>query len=207
MRLYLSSERMGARFEELVAFLGPGAKAAVVANATDFLPELARRIYTRTVFDPAAHFRKHGVEAFDLDLRAYFGRPRLLEDALAQVRLVFATGGNAFLLRRAMRQSGLDGILQRRVPQGEMVYGGWSAGSAVASPTLHGIELMDDPKVLAEGYDAEPVWEGLALIDFTFVPHFRSLHAESAAAERVAAWLTKDGRPFKAVRDGEVVVI
>ena len=131
MRLYLSSYRLGDRFDELVAAAGAGARAAVIANAVDLIPIEDRLAYARTGFDPVGRFRTHGLDADELDLRAFFGKPAALAAALADVRLVWANGGNAFLLRRAMRQSGLDEILKRRVPAGELIYGGWSAGAVV----------------------------------------------------------------------------
>lgn len=207
MRLYLSSYRMGRRFGALVEALGRGAKVAVVSNATDFIPDEARAAYARTVFDPIAHFNDHGLDASPLDLRTFFNDAAGLETALAGVRLVWANGGNAFLLRRAMRQSGLEAILGREVPVGGLVYGGWSAGAVVAGPTLRGLELMDDPAVVAEGYDPEPIWEGLGLVDFSLVPHFGSDHPEAEAAARAAEWLAGQGMPHRTLRDGEVVVV
>jgi len=207
LRLYLSSYRMGDRFGTLVDALGRGTKVAVVSNATDFIPDEARAAYARSVFDPIARFNDHGLDAFPLDLRTFFGDAAGLETALAGVRLVWANGGNAFLLRRAMRQSGLEAILGREVPAGGLVYGGWSAGAVVAGPTLRGLELMDDPAVVAEGYDLEPIWEGLGLVDFSLVPHFGSDHPDAEAAARAAEWLAGRGMPHRTLRDGEVVVV
>lgn len=207
MRLYLSSFRMGDRFSELVQALPAGAPVAVISNAVDFIPMEDRQAYARNVFDPLDHFRSHGLVARDLDLRAYFDQPDSLPWDLRDVRLVWANGGNAFLLRRAMKQSGLDEILHKRVNAGEIIYGGWSAGAVVAGKTLCGLHLMDDPEVILEGYAPEPVWDGLGLIDLTIVPHFESDHPETAAASEAVAWLAKEGKPFRALRDGEVIVI
>jgi len=207
MKLYLSSFRMGERFDDLVSVLGPGAKVAVVSNALDYIPADARRAYARTGFDAQRAFIEHGLDAFDLDLRSYFDAPQTLEDALDDVRLVWAVGGNAFLLRRAMRQSGFDRWLPSRVQEGKLIYGGWSAGAVVAGPDLDGIELMDDPTVTAEGYEIGVVREGLGLVDFTIVPHYRSDHSEAEAAERAATFRHDHGLPFRTLRDGEVIVV
>src|SRR4051795_7506327 len=110
MRLYLASYRTGDSLPELLRMAGPGARTAVISNAVDYLPRLAREVYAATVHDPVAEFRDHGLDAFDLDLREYFGRAEALAAELAQTRLVWVVGGNAFLLRRAMRQSGFDAI-------------------------------------------------------------------------------------------------
>jgi dipeptidase E len=207
VRLYLSSYRMGDDFRRLVDALPAGAPVAVISNAVDFIPRADRLAYARDVFDPVEQFRSFGLEARDLDLRWYFGRAGELGAALADVRLVWANGGNAFLLRRAMLQSGLDRVLQRRVPRGDLIYGGWSAGAVVAGPTLRGIELMDDPDVVVDGYGPEPIWDGLGLVDFSIVPHFQSPHAEAEAAARAAAWLAANGLPFRTLRDGDAIIL
>jgi dipeptidase E len=206
MRLYLASSRTGDAFPELLRMAGPGARVGVISNAVDFLPAADREAYARKVFDPIADFRDRGLDAYDLDLRAHFGRPQGLLAELERTRLVWAVGGNAFLLRRAMRQSGFDAIAPGLVWAERLVYGGWSAGACVAAPTLHGLQHMDDPSVLADGYDPEPVWEGLGLIDAAVVPHFRSDHLEAEAAGRAAAWMAEHGVPHRTLRDGDVLI-
>jgi dipeptidase E len=185
---------------------GPGARVGVIANAVDHLPMAPRQAYARDVYDPTAMFRADGMDAYDLDLRAYFGRPEALLAELADTRLVWAVGGNAFLLRRAMRQSGFDAIAPGLVWADRLIYAGWSAGACVAAPSLRGLEHMDDPAALADGYDTEPVWEGLGMIDAAIVPHFRSDHPEAVAAERTASWMAAQRIPHRTLRDGDVLI-
>jgi dipeptidase E len=206
MRLYLASYRTGDSYAELIRMAGPGARVGVISNAVDFVPQADREAYARKVFDPIADFRERGLDAYDLDLRAYFRRPEALLAELERTRLVWAVGGNAFLLRRAMRQSGFDAIAPGLVWADRLVYGGWSAGACVAAPSLRGLEHMDDPTVLADGYDPEPVWEGLGLIDAAIVPHWRSDHDEAEAAEQTAAWMVANGVPHRTLRDGDVLI-
>lgn len=206
MRLYLASFRTGDSYPELIRMAGAGARVGVISNAVDFIPAGDREAYARKVFDPIADFRDHGLDAYDLDLRAFFRRPAALLAELERTQMVWAVGGNAFLLRRAMRQSGFDAIAPGLIWADRLVYGGWSAGACVAAPSLRGLELMDDPAVLAEGYDPEPVWEGLGLIDAAVVPHWRSDHPEAEAAEEVAAWMTANRAPHRTLRDGDVLI-
>ena len=206
MRLYLASWRTGDSFAELVRMAGPGGRGGVIANAVDFIPPAEREAYRRRVHDPVAEFEAHGLAAYDLDLRTYFRRPEALLAELERTTLTWATGGNAFLLRRAMRQSGFDALAPGLVWAGRLAYGGWSAGACVAGPTLRGLDLMDDPAVLAEGYAPEPVWEGLGLIDGAVVPHWRSDHPEAEAAEAAAVWMAANRIPHRTLRDGDVLV-
>ena len=207
MRLYLASHRTGDSYPELLRMAGgPGARVGVISNAVDFIPVADREAYARKVFDPVADFRGHDLDAYDLDLRGYFRRPEALLAELERTQLVWAVGGNAFLLRRAMRQSGFDAIAPGLVWAERLAYGGWSAGACVAAPSLRGLEHMDDPETLAEGYDREPVWEARVLIDAAIVPHYRSEQPEAEAAERAAAWMVANGVPHRTLRDGDVLI-
>ena len=206
MRLYLSSYRFGSAVERLTALIPPGARVAVVSNSLDLVPEEARRSYARNVHDPLADLADMGFAPFDLDLRRWFGEAAGLERDLADVGLVWTVGGNAFLLRRAMAQSGLDAILQRRLAEDSLVYGGWSAGACVAGPSLRRIDFMDAPDEVADGYDPAPIYEGLGLVDFVIVPHFASDHPEADAATVAAGWLADQGLAHRTLRDGEAIV-
>ncbi len=147
-----------------------------------------------------------GIAGERLDLRDYFGDPTGLRARLHGLDLVWVTGGNAFVLRRAMRQSGFDDIIVELVEADRLVYGGFSAGAVVAAPSLEGIQLMDDPSEVPAGYQREIVWDGLGLIDHAIVPHYRSPHPESAAADRAVRHLCGKGLRYRALRDGEVIV-
>ena len=206
MRLYLSSYRIGDRAGSLLALLGSGKRTAIISNALDNISHTAREIYRDEVYDSHLEMRSLGLDTEELDLRRYFGRPDALRAKLAEFDLVWVTGGNAFILRRAMKQSGFDDVIVDMLDNDEIVYGGFSAGAVVAAPTLRGIELMDDPTEVPTGYDAEVSWDGLGLIDYSIVPHFRSPHTESTAAERAVRHLCSRGMRYRALRDGEVIV-
>ena len=206
MRLYLSSYRIGDRAGALLALLGNGKRAAIVSNAKDAVSPAVREIYRDEVYDPHVELASLGIEAAELDLRDYFGAPERLADALARFDLVWVEGGNAFTLRRAMKQSGFDRIMLAMLDRDDIVYGGFSAGAVVAAPALHGFELMDDPDERPTGYAPGVVWEGLGLIDYAIVPHYRSKHPETAAAEAASRHLAARRVPFRTLRDGEVIV-
>lgn len=206
MRLYLSSYRFGSAVDRLAALVPAGARVAVVSNALDLIADESRRSYARNVHDPLADLAEMGLSPFDLDLRRWFGDAAGLERELADVQMVWAVGGNTFLLRRAMAQSGLDAVLHRRLADDSIAYGGWSAGACVAGSGLHGIDLMDAPDEVAAGYDPAPIYDGLALVDFVIVPHFASDHPEADAATVAAAWLAERDIPHRTLRDGEAIV-
>jgi len=205
MRLFLSSYRFGSHAESLVSLLG-GRRAAIIENALDGIHADMRARYRREVYDPVADFGSLGIAARLLDLRAYFGQPDALRTSLGEVDLVWVMGGNSFVLRRAMKQSGFDIVIRDMLDADTIAYGGFSAGAVVAGPSLRGLELMDDPFELPDGYDEPPIWSGLGLTPFAIVPHYQSRHPEAAAAEKVVSYMRARRTRFRAISDGEVIV-
>lgn len=205
--MYLSSYRLGAHVERLFDLMRGRRRVGIVANALDFIPDDARQRYEETIYSPLRELSDLGAEPEYLDLRRYFGNPSALEHALREIDLVWVLGGNVFLLRRAMRQSGFDDLMLRLLEEDSIVYGGFSAGAVVACRTLKGIDLMDDPHQLASGYDPAVIWDGLGFLDFSIVPHYRSDHDEAEMAERAVAFFKERALPFQAIRDGDAIMI
>ena len=63
----------------------------------------------------------------------YFGDGAGLSRRLGQFDLVWVMGGNAFVLRRAMKQSRFDSIIEDMLARDAIIYGGDGAGAAVAA--------------------------------------------------------------------------
>jgi dipeptidase E len=205
MKLYLSSERLGERAGTLLAMIN-GPRVAVIANGYDGASTMNATITSPEIYDPVEEFRRLGLEPDYLDLRAHFGDAPSLRQRLESYDLVWVMGGNSFVLRRAMKSSGFDTIIHELLSGDVMAYGGYGAGAIVAGPTLRGLELMDDPWELPEGYDDQLIWSGLGLTPFTVVPHFRSRHPEAAAAEKVVSYMAARKARYRALSDGEVIV-
>jgi dipeptidase E len=209
MRLYLSSFRLGDHPEYLAALAGgsghPGRRAVVIANALD---DAAAQVRRRGVDDELADLARLGFTAAELDLRDYFGRPRRLRQALRGTGLAWLRGGNVFLLRYALSRSGADAVVRDLLAADALVYAGYSAGGCVLSPSLRGLEAVDDVRAVRRAYGAEPVWDGLGLLEQAFVPHYQSPgHPETAAIDRVVAGYQASGVAYCALRDGQALLI
>jgi peptidase E len=77
----------------------------------------------------------------------------------------------------------------------------------VAGDSLQAIAFMDDPNVTAPGYSpGEPICEGLGLVPYTIIPHFRSAHPEAAAAEKATEWVTARRVQHRTLQDGDVLL-
>jgi dipeptidase E len=203
MRLYLSSFDVGDRPEELVALAGSAKRAAIIVNALDHRPE-HRSGWLKDQTDKLAAL---GFSVFELDLRQYFGAAATLGALLQQVDLVWINGGNTFILRRAMKQSGFDLLIKGALARDQIVYGGFSAAAVVTAAHLKGLEMADDPNDVPAGYDPEIVWDGLGLVPFALAVHFKSNHPESKLVDREIAFYEENGIPYRTLRDGEALVI
>lgn len=204
--MYLSSYRLGNNPEKLVALVGANKKVAVIPNALDFSNEIDRR--NAGVQREIDDLNNLGFQAEEVDLRKYFKKPDELEQKLSEFGAIWVRGGNTFVLRRAFKESGMDEWLLKQKDNKELVYAGYSAGVCILSPSLKGLETVDDPVIVGEGYPKETNWQGLGLIDFAFAPHFESPgHSETEAVSKEVEYYKKAGIKYKALRDGEAIVI
>lgn len=204
MKLYLSSYRLGDNPQALADLAGSNKKAAVIANAMDFLTDQDGR--KESVDREIADLEALGLQPAEVDLRKYFGKPDELKEKLSEYGMVWVRGGNTFILRRAYAYSGFDELLKEKLPDPDFVYAGYSAGICILSPSLKGLDIVDDPNLVPEGYEAEIIWEGLDLVDYAFAPHYLSNHPEAEAVSRLVEYNVKNGIAYKALRDGEVII-
>lgn len=208
MNLYLSSYMLGDHRDHLLSISGgAGSKVAIITNALDAMPLDIRPGHIKTKYDPLAYFSQNQFNPSLVDLRLYFGRPTDLGAMLGQYSVIWALGGNSFLLRRAMRDSGFDMIIGELLERG-IIYGGWSAGACVAGDRMDAVAIMDEPDATAPGYvTTDPLRAGMGLVPFTVIPHYDSDHFEAPLAEKAVAWAKARSIEHVALRDGEVIVM
>ena len=206
MKLYLSSYRFGDNPQLLAELVEINKKVAIIPNALDVYPNGERK--DASLQKERNGLTQIGLQPEILDLRNYFGKPEELNLKMSEYGAVWVLGGNTFILRKAFKESGLDQWLIKQKDNHELVYAGYSAGVCVLSPTLKGLEMVDDPNSPATGYNSEIVWDGLSIIDFAFAPHFESPgHPETDAVSKEVEHYQKTGVKYKALHDGEVIII
>ncbi|OIP86692.1 hypothetical protein AUK05_03100 [Candidatus Shapirobacteria bacterium CG2_30_35_20] len=205
MKLYLSSYKFGDNPQQLADLYGENKKVAVIVNAWDVYPDGERR--QSGIQKEIDGLSQIGLKPELIDLRNYFNKPEELKNKLNEFGGLWVTGGNTFVLRRAYKESGMDNWLQTHMRDKELVYAGYSAGVCILSPSLMGLETVDEPNTIPDGYKDEIIWDGLNIIDFAFAPHYKSDHPESEMVDNEVEHYQKTGVKFKTLHDGEVIIM
>jgi dipeptidase E len=203
MRLFLSSQNLGNYPDRFVQLVGTNKKVALVENAKDDWSVKDRRAKLNEHLD---QFKDLGLKVYELDLRKFFGKEKELQKVLSECGAIFLSGGNTFILARALRYSGTDKLLYDIVRKNEIAFGGSSAGSIIATPSLRGTELGDQPEVVPEGYKKEVLWEGLNFVSHYIVPHFKS-DWFGKEAEAMKEYFKDHKLPYRALKDGQVLLV
>jgi dipeptidase E len=197
MKLYLSSYRIPTP-DDLAKLLGKplhDTSVALIPNAKDYYSERAWRY---KVGDLVTYMEKLGLSVDIVDLRD-FNDTKTLQAKLAAYDLVWAMGGNTYVLRYEMHRSGFDLAIHNLLKQSK-VYGGDSAGALVAGPSIAGVESADQPE-----FAEELITEGLGLIPFVILPH--ADNPEFASVTPLFRKLHIGKREIVELKDSQAVII
>jgi len=163
MKLYLSSIRIP-NPSSLSGLLGKpltNVSVALIPNAKD---QYSQRPRDFLINDSVSSMQQLGLQVDVVDLRSYHDA-ETLRQKLADYDLIWAIGGNTYMLRYEMQRSGFDQIIQGLL-DGGIVYGGDSAGALVAGPSIAGVESADEP-----AFAETVIKEGMNLVPFVVMPH------------------------------------
>ena len=108
MKLYLSSFHLGNHPEKLVSLFGSKPYVAIISNAKDYIPAPEKQ---ERLNEQIKSLKSFGVESGEVDLRN-FKNTEALKTELKKYNGVWIVGGNAFLLRRAMFDSGFNLVIK-----------------------------------------------------------------------------------------------
>lgn len=200
MRLFLSSYGFGSDPKNFLRlFQMSGKRVLIIANAQD---DRYAEVRTASVDRDLRQLYDLNMDASELDLRNYFDDQVALEKILGAADGVWVRGGNTFVLRRAFARSGADSVMLNLLLKDSLVFGGYSAGTLMLTPSLRGYELLDDSTVVPEGYPTEVSMDGMGIVSFQIIPH-----SQSPDLEKLERYYLESGVPYKALRDGEVLIV
>ena len=207
MKFYLSSYKFGNELEKFREFAKSNNKLGYIPNALDFSgADLQRK--EQGIQKEMSELKDFGFQVELIDLKTYFGQKDKLERKLKKINGLFVRGGNSFILRQAMKLSGLDILLNKiKDNKEDFLYSGYSAGACVLAPNLKALKTIDDSTDMPYEGIEKVVFDGLKILDYIILPHYKSNHPESSKIDKGIEYCKKNNILFKPLRDGEVIVI
>lgn len=202
MKFYLSSYKIGKETDKLKE-LARGKKIGFIPNSLDYVEPKARQESNEKNMKDLSDL---GIDVEMLDLKDYFGKKEELKKKIDNLGGVWIRGGNTFVLRQAMKLSGFDEII-KNIKRKDFLYGGYSAGICILAPNLKALQQVDKPDIMPYEESKEVILDGLGILDYIILPHYKSDHPESADIDKEVEFCKKNNIPFKTLRDGEVIII
>ena len=203
MLLYLSSYKLGNRIDVLKKWINEkDNKIILIANSRDLKHDSEEK--EQSINRNAIDLKQIGFEVKRLDLRNYFGKKKQLEKDLKGYYSFYVIGGNTYVLRKAMELSGFDEYIIKRQKDDRYLYLGYSAGICLLAPRLDYLDIVDEP---VNPYNNDEVlYEGLNILDYVPVPHYKSNNPESKLVSEEIKMLKKNKVKYKTLKDGDVII-
>ncbi|NER15109.1 type 1 glutamine amidotransferase-like domain-containing protein [Leptobacterium flavescens] len=206
MKYYLSSYKFGNQIKELKRLIPQNNKIGHINNSRDWVGADPERV-NKHQQEEIELLNEIGFKAEPLDLKEYFNKTEELKSKLNSLGGIWVSGGNTFVLRMAMKLSGFDRIFKELITRNDFLYGGYSAGICILSDSLKSIDIVDDPNNFPYKGINKPIYEGLGVFNYSFMPHYDSDHFESEAIGKEIQRCIDNKWLFKALRDGEVIIV
>lgn len=203
MKLYLSSFKLGNKTEELKKWLTENDnKICLIPNALDVSLESKKLL---RVQEGIKELEELGFEVTAISLKDYFSNKEKLKEDLKGFNSFYVLGGNTFVLRQAMYLSGFDEYLKEISKKPGYLYAGYSAGICILAKDLHGIDIVDNPNENPYNYGSI-IWEGIGILDYAPMPHYKSEHPESVLVDKEIEYCIKNNIKYKTLKDGDVII-
>ncbi len=202
MILYLSSQKFGDNDTFLKEWINKhNSKILLIFNALD---AKGKEKIANNVKEDISLLQQIGFEVNVVDLKDYFDKYDDLKQMCKKYNTLCVMGGNVFVLREAMKHSGFDIFLKEISNYDNYLYIGYSAGSCVLSKRLDIFKNVDDP---IDFYNKdEIIYDGINLIDYVFIPHYKSNYHKAYLIDEVVELCKKENIKYKTFSDGNVTI-
>ena len=168
-------------------FVGGDLKGKVLA----FIPTASlHEKYTEYVDEAKQAFENMGLKVEVLDVSS--APKELTERTLQRCDLIYVSGGNTFFLLQELEKSGAKTIILEQVKGGKP-YIGESAGSVIMAPNISYVKDMDEAERAAPQLKS---FEGLGLVDFYPLPHYKSFPFEEVTEKMLVKYAKLGLKPI-----------
>lgn len=202
MILYLSSKKFGNNEKFLKDWISNhNNKILLISNALDIKE---KEKVDKNIKEDINLLEKIGFKVDTIDLKKYFDKHDELEKICKKYNSLCVIGGNVFVLRAAMKYSGFDRYLKKISKDDNYLYLSYSAGSVVLSKKIDMFKIVDEP---IDFYNKkEIIEEGLNLIDYLFIPHYKSNYHKAYLIDEIVNNCKNNNIKYKAFKDGEYII-
>uniref|UniRef100_A0A2A4JQN5 dipeptidase E n=2 Tax=Heliothis virescens TaxID=7102 RepID=A0A2A4JQN5_HELVI len=146
---------------------------------------------------------KEVMEPWGIEVTGLHNYPNVIQ-RINNSKAIFVGGGNTFLLLKTLYEKDLVQTIKRRVEEGRLVYLGSSAGTNVATASIH---TTNDMPIIYP-----PSFEAIGIVPFNINPHYTDIisdtHKGETRDQRIYEYLQMiHAKPVLGLKEGSMLHI